>query len=329
MLIATHDGTFHADETVACAVLSYVFDNTSVIRTRNPIELEKADIIIDVSGKNDNRHFDHHSKEFTLSRDNGIRYATAGLMWQKFGKDFLKKIALELIKTHYEDDIIDAAFKRIDHEIMCMVDLNDNGQLNEFLENKIAPKTAEGRNVFNALNEFYQIDPGIPYIVAMQNLPAVSGHEQDKAFMQTVKMLKQILQSASINALNTEFGIKEVLKIYDGGKILIMHTRLPWTQAVLSHFDVFKNCVLAVYPDRKRGWRVQSLPLSKASRFANRCGAPLTWRGLDGQSLDKASGLNGTIFVHKAGFTGGALSFETNLEMAKLWLKLGEYPVEN
>ena len=160
MLIATHDGTFHADETVACAVLSYVFDNTSVIRTRNPIELEKADIIIDVSGKNDNRHFDHHSKEFTLSRDNGIRYATAGLMWQKFGKDFLKKIALELIKTHYEDDIIDAAFKRIDHEIMCMVDLNDNGQLNEFLENKIAPKTAEGRNVFNALNEFYQIDPG-------------------------------------------------------------------------------------------------------------------------------------------------------------------------
>ena len=62
MLIATHDGTFHADETVACAVLSYVFDNTSVIRTRNPIELEKADIIIDVSGKNDNRHFDHHSK---------------------------------------------------------------------------------------------------------------------------------------------------------------------------------------------------------------------------------------------------------------------------
>ena len=147
--------------------------------------------------------------------------------------------------------------------------------------------------------------------------------------MQTVKMLKQILQNASINALNTEFGIKEVLKVYDGGKILIMHTRLPWTQAVLSHFDVFKNCVLAVYPDRKRGWRVQSLPLSKASRFANRCGAPLTWRGLDGQSLDKASGLNGTIFVHKAGFTGGALSFETNLEMAKLWLKLGEYPVEN
>ena len=46
MLIATHDGTFHADETVACAILSYIFDNTSVIRTRNPLELEKADLLL-------------------------------------------------------------------------------------------------------------------------------------------------------------------------------------------------------------------------------------------------------------------------------------------
>lgn len=329
MLIATHDGTFHADETVACAVLSFVFNNTSVIRTRNPLELEKADIIIDVSGKNDSRHFDHHSKDFTLARANGIRYATAGLMWQKFGRDFLKKVAAELVRIRYEDDIINSAFERIDHEIMCMVDLNDNGQLNEFLEHKIAPKTTEGRKVFDALNEFYQIDPGIPYIVAMQNLPAVGGQEQDKAFMQTVKMLKQILQNACINALNTEYGIKEVLNIYDGGKILIMHTKLPWTQAVLSHLDTFKNCILAVYPDRKRGWRVQSLPLSKASRFANRCSAPLAWRGLDSQALDKVSGLTGTIFVHKTGFTGGALTFETNLEMARLWLQYGEYAGKN
>ena len=48
MIIATHNGTFHADETTACAILTYLFENSSIIRSRDPEELEKADIIIDV-----------------------------------------------------------------------------------------------------------------------------------------------------------------------------------------------------------------------------------------------------------------------------------------
>ena len=93
MLIATHDGSFHADETLACAIISYVHERCEVIRSRNPVELEKADIVIDVSGINDDKHFDHHSNNFNLKRDNGINYATAGLMWQKFGFEYLRKIA--------------------------------------------------------------------------------------------------------------------------------------------------------------------------------------------------------------------------------------------
>ena len=53
MIIATHDGTFHADETTACAILSYLFDNVSVIRSRDPDVLESGDIVIDVSNIND------------------------------------------------------------------------------------------------------------------------------------------------------------------------------------------------------------------------------------------------------------------------------------
>ena len=46
MIIATHDGTFHADETTACAILSYLFDNVSVIRSRDPDVLESGDIVM-------------------------------------------------------------------------------------------------------------------------------------------------------------------------------------------------------------------------------------------------------------------------------------------
>ena len=67
MIIATHNGTFHADETTACAILTYLFDNCTIIRSRDEEQLEKADIVIDVSNKNDDKHYDHHSKDFTLS----------------------------------------------------------------------------------------------------------------------------------------------------------------------------------------------------------------------------------------------------------------------
>ena len=425
MLIATHDGSFHADETLACAIISFLYENCEVIRSRDPVELEKADIIIDVSGINDHKHFDHHSNAFNLSRDNGIHYATAGLMWKKFGHDFLVKIATdylipqmqaaakaakaaqeaeeagkdvetsstpvtavainekgsstmvvndaspcacastaadalaaakaaaaaaatatataaaadgadaaadkdkdedEVLAINISDEIYLSAYERIDREIMYMVDLNDNGQLNTYLRDNITIDNDGEQRVMDELNEFYRSTPDIPYLVAMQNLPLVSNEEQNKNFLTTVRILKALLINVAINALNTEIGVAKVLEAYDGGPILVMHEKLPWTQAVLAHFDLFKNCMLAVYPDRKRGWRVQSLPFSKAERFKNKLIAPKAWRGLDDKALDAATGLSGTIFVHRAGFTGGALAFDTQMKMAQLWLEQGERP---
>lgn len=322
MLIATHDGTFHADETTACAILTYLYPNSSVIRSRDPQELEQADIILDVSGINDAKHFDHHSKDFTAARPNGIAYATAGLMWDKFGRQFLEHIAAQY-QLDVSAQIIESARRRIDKEMMELIDLNDNGQLTSYLTAKCQPRTAGETAIFNELNEFYQHDPNIPYIVAMQNLPAAGPAEQQKAFLSTVKMLRSILISTAVNALTTETGIAKVLALYDGGPLLIMHEKLPWSAAVLDNLEHFKACSLAIYPDRKRGWRVQSLPVSAGERFKNRVTAPENWRGLDFAALDAACGLNGTIFVHKSGFTGGALEFDTTVQMAKLWLEQG------
>lgn len=113
MIIATHDGTFHADETTACAILSYLFDNVSVIRSRDPDVLESGDIVIDVSNINDEKHFDHHSKDFTLCRDNGIKYATAGLMWKKYGMDYLRKVAKSELEFHPSEKVLQKHLKEL------------------------------------------------------------------------------------------------------------------------------------------------------------------------------------------------------------------------
>ena len=78
MLIATHDGSFHADETIACAILTYLYENANIIRSRDPQGLEQADLVIDVSGLNDDKHFDHHSNDFTQCRPD------VGEIWPRF-----------------------------------------------------------------------------------------------------------------------------------------------------------------------------------------------------------------------------------------------------
>ena len=161
-----------------------------------------------------------------------------------------------------------------------------------------APKTDGELEVLNRLSDFHSSTPDIPYLVAMMNLPSQVGQDQDKAFLQTVKILKTLLLSASINAICTESGIAKVLEIYTGGQILIMHEKYPWTQAVLNYPDVFKDCLIAVYPDRNNRWRVQSLPLSKAQRFTNRLPAPAAWRGLNDKDLDEATGISTVSYTH-------------------------------
>ncbi|MCR5536636.1 MAG: MYG1 family protein [Succinivibrio sp.] len=323
MLIATHDGTFHADETMACAIITYLYDRSKIIRSRNSELLETADLIIDVSSLNDEKHYDHHSKDFNRKRSNGIRYATAGLMWEKYGMAFMRKVAEQELSSTLKPELLEHACARIDREIMCMIDINDNGDLTSFTTMLGNPQTASEEQLLHVINEFYQNDPNISYIVAMMNSTVQSEEEQNKQFTLTVKMLKTILEHSAINALQTEIGIEKVLKAYKGGQMLILHERLPWTSAVFANMETFKDCLIAIYPDRNQRWRIQSLPVSQAQRFSNRLSAPVELRGLNDEALNQATGLENLNFIHRSGFTGGASTYEDCLKLARLWIERG------
>ena len=139
-------------------------------------------------------------------------------------------------------------------------------------------------------------------------------------------MLRTILVNCAINALHTETGIAKVLEAYKGGPMLVIHERLPWTSAIFANMDTFKDCLIAVYPDRNQRWRIQSLPVSKAQRFVNRLSAPEQWRGLNDKDLDAATGLHNMNFIHRSGFTGGASDYDSCMELARLWLEKGVKP---
>ncbi len=64
MIIATHNGKFHADEVFAISLLRRLerFAEAEIIRTRDTELLKTADVVVDVGGQYDpaTDRYDHH-----------------------------------------------------------------------------------------------------------------------------------------------------------------------------------------------------------------------------------------------------------------------------
>ena len=98
VLIATHNGKFHADDVFGVTLLLQLYPDAHVIRTRATERLAKADIVLDVGG----------------ARDNGIYYSAFGLLWQHYGRRFCSGDR--------------SVWHRIDQTLVQVIDAIDNGQ---------------------------------------------------------------------------------------------------------------------------------------------------------------------------------------------------------
>lgn len=69
--VGTHDGSFHADEVTACALLIMfdLVDENKIVRTRDPQKLAQCEYVCDVGGRYSKEHkrFDHHQVSYTGS----------------------------------------------------------------------------------------------------------------------------------------------------------------------------------------------------------------------------------------------------------------------
>lgn len=103
-LAFTHAGRFHADDVFSSALLRILRPD---IRIYRGFEVPKnfSGIVYDIG----NGEFDHHDKN-SPRRPNGVKYASLGLLWKKYGTYFLP-----------EDEA-----KRFDDKFIQPLDLDDN-----------------------------------------------------------------------------------------------------------------------------------------------------------------------------------------------------------
>lgn len=295
----THDGDFHADEVFAIATLELVVERNGselrLRRSRDPQLVAAADIRVDIGGEHDpaRSSFDHHQSGGAGSRDNGIDYASFGLVWKQFGPALCG------------DD--GELCRRVDRSLVQWVDANDNGQ------SVAASKLPDHATAI-----------GLGGLIAAFN-PRWNDAQQpeafDERFAEAVAFARGIIErelGSALALLEARALVREAIDSSADPRVIELDRKLPWREAVSEDAP---SALFVIYP-RASDWGLQAVPVT-AGEFDNRLDLPAAWAGLADSELAAVTGVADAIFAHRARFFAAAGSREGVLELARLALDAG------
>lgn len=290
--IGTHNGTFHADEVFATAILLISYQTISVERTRDPEVLKRKAAVLDVGEvyQPHNGRFDHHQKGGARKREDGTEYATAGLVWDSEGLFAIHRLDPSLPKAY-----IRSIRDRLDHEFFRHIDAVDCGV------EVPGPIAFQASSMISGFNPSWD-DPAADY---------------DACFAQAVEFAAAIVRNLVREAAAMLRARDVVLQAgtTDNGHILVLETAAPWAEAV---FNIRPDVLFVVFPESSGSghWMVQVVP-EELGGFRARKDLPEAWAGLRGKALDAVTGVNGCLFAHNGRFICGHTNRAGALQLAR------------
>jgi uncharacterized UPF0160 family protein len=320
-LIATHSGSFHADEVLACVMTKHMsfFTNSWIIRSRNYEILKHGDLVCDVGGVFDpsTMRYDHHMKEFTevFEDTKKMKMSSAGLVFKFHGREIIKNILISWDLWEKNEAHIEDIFKKIYENFICYVDANDNG-INQYPDD-IKPlypnNTSFANRIGRANPDWYESNPD--FVSCFRRALDVA---EDEFLSQLAVVVKSHIPGKEI-VLDS---IKNRTSVHESGKILFLKTSCPWKEHLFNleeDMNMLGEIQFVIYGSYNEGFRVQTVPLSLGN-FKFRRGLKESWRGVKPEDIRKESGIEDLVFVHNSGFIGGAKSFESAVKMAVISL---------
>eukprot|EP00761_Pharyngomonas_kirbyi_P000931 gb/GECH01000932.1/.p1 GENE.gb/GECH01000932.1/~~gb/GECH01000932.1/.p1 ORF type:complete len:405 (+),score=102.59 gb/GECH01000932.1/:1-1215(+) len=321
-MIGTHDGKFHCDEALACALLKITkkFQDAIVVRSRNPDILRRCSVVVDVGGayNPDNHRYDHHMREFTdtLDQEHQTKLSSAGLIYKHFGKEILS----QFFKEEHQKEYLDEIYQKVYTNFIEHIDGIDNGI-------NVSTSGEVNYNVTTSLSS------RVGRLNPMWNEVSTEGLENER-FKKAMKLTGSEFLECVHYLINgwlpaRKYVVDAVNKrneIDSSGEIICMETFCPWKEHLL---DVEKEKGIegqikyCLFQDTRGAWRIQAVPLEPES-FDNRMPLPEAWRGLRDSDLNAKSGVEGCIFVHASGFIGGNKTYDGALDMARKALEINK-----
>jgi len=289
-IVATHSGTFHADDCFAFAILRTALGgDVTLVRTREQERLDAADVVFDVGGVCDpaRGRYDHHMRDKPL-REDGEPYSSAGLVWRDYGIR-----AVHILIPGLDEAQAARIAAMLDRGLIRDIDLMDNGAM--------TPTPGHFSTLLEAFNPSFT-EPAL---------------DEDQCFAEAADLAARVLARAVARAhaaVLAEDQVAAAARASHDPRIIVLDTRVPWEDAV---FDL--NLVQALYVVRPAGkqWTVSAVPPERNS-FAQRKALPDAWAGLRDAELASVTGVADAAFCHPARFVCGATSREGALRLAML-----------
>lgn len=288
IIITTHDGIFHADEVYALAVLTLYLEKVrkpfEIIRTRDMEKISASDMVVDVGREylpSKNR-YDHHQKEKPGFHEDGIPYASFGLIWKHFGRKLTsnKKV-----------------WEKIEKKLVVGIDAIDNGAV-------ISTPVTKG--VFEYSNS--QMMSAISY--------AYKEDEIETAFAKALEIARLVVAGEikkSEAKVEGEKLVEKEVKKQGEPEVFILEKYSSWDSAVSR----YKNIKLVIFPDKfSTNWCIQTARDDMEMFGGDRIKFPATWCGLSGDDLVKATGIADAIFCHAGGFFAVAKTKDGAIDLA-------------
>ena len=288
--IVTHSGTFHVDDLFAVATLQLLhgFEQTEVLRSRDPEVWAQGDYVLDVGNVYDpsTKRYDHHQHGGAGSRLNGAPYSALGLVWKHHGEELCgsKEIA-----------------EKIDHDMVVPIDFADNGI-------EVYAPAHEGVHPFL-----------IHHVLFVMRPTWKEGDLHDERFMELLPLARRIIEREIVMVRDgmeaTQF-VEQAYAEAQDKRIIVLDQPYPW-QSVLAKTE---HALYVVKPKSLgTNWEVECVR-NDVHSFMNRKPLPLEWRGYRDEELVKKSGVPGAIFCHNGGFIAVAETKEGALALAQLAL---------
>lgn len=284
-VIITHNGNFQPDDILSVATLKLILGEIKLIRTRDLEIIKTGDYVVDVGGEfnpKDNR-FDHHQEGGAGVRENGIPYASFGLVWKTYGEKLCKS---KLVAERIENTVVQA------------IDADDVG-----LSPTYEPKVP----MYLFVDSLYSFVPN-------WNQP---DSLFDEGFKRAVDFAGVVLNQEIEKIRSLEEAREYVEKAYresSDKRIIVLDRPYPATEVVTKYSEP----LYVIKPGRQRDyWKVKAVSKSANTIVARKL-FPESWAAKKGEFLQKVSGVSDADFCHKDRWVAAAKSKEGVVKMAKI-----------
>jgi uncharacterized UPF0160 family protein len=262
----THDGTFHADEVTACALLlmNDLIDRDKICRSREQAKLDLSEFVCDVGGiyEPQQKKFDHHQLDY----EGGL--SSAGMI--------LKYLCDETLISQSEYDFIN-------NTLIIGIDAIDNG--------RVSPVTGFC-SFSNVVSSFVPIEYDC------------SSQKQDECFYQALNFVLDYLtrlRQRFYYHQECSKVVKECMDEHIDDNYLMFDENMAWLESFFDLGGEEHKALFVIMPSGKH-WKLRGIPPNFDERMNVRLPLPKEWAGLLETDLKKKSGIPGAIFCHKGRF---------------------------